>query len=63
MCQHCEGYDHGEDKAALGAALIRRQQEKRASVAAAATPHGHAPAQLDRHAVAGTAKSERTEQA
>ncbi len=58
MCQHCEGYDHTEDKAALGAALIRQQQEKRASVTAAATPQGR-----DHRSVAGAAKSEGTQQA
>ena len=38
MCQHCDGYDHAENTAALGAALIRRQQEKHDAVAASTAP-------------------------
>jgi hypothetical protein len=58
MCQHCDGYDHTEDKAALGAALIRRQQERQAAVTAPATPRGHDP-----RSAAGTAETEGTQQA
>jgi hypothetical protein len=58
MCQHCEGYDHTEDKAALGAALIRRQQEKQASVTAIAAPRGH-----DHRSAPGTAKTGEAQQA
>jgi hypothetical protein len=58
MCQHCDGYDHTEDKAALGAALIRRQQEKQAVVGATSTAHGR-----DHRSAAATAKTEEAQQA